>query len=102
MNIIQIFSEKLADNSCGDLLITLIIILSISVTSCIITHLIIRYLKYKRKHENEIERQIFRNNNFDELDKRLKAVEKELQDIKAKGTNKKKCFITRLWEKLCK
>lgn len=102
MNIIQIFSEKLADNSCGDLLITLTVILSISVTSCIITCSIIRYLKYKRKHENEIEKQIFRDNKFDELDKRLKAAEKEIQDMKAKGMNKKKGFITRLWEKLCK
>lgn len=102
MNIIQIFSEKLADNSCNNLLITITIVLSISVALCIITYLIIGYLEFKRKHEYEIEWQIFKNNNFDELDKRLKAVEKEIQDMKAKGINKKKCFITRLWKKLCK
>lgn len=102
MNIIQIFSEKLADNSCNNLLITITIALSISVVSCFITYEIISYLNCKREHENEIEKQIFRNNKFDDLDKRLKAVEKEIQDMKAKGINKKKCFITRLWEKLCK
>lgn len=89
MNITQIFFEKLADNSCNNFLMTVTIVLSISVVSCFITCSIIRYLKYKRKHENEIEKQIFRDNKFDELDKRLKAVEKELQDIKAKGINKK-------------
>lgn len=102
MNIIQIFSEKLADNSCNNFLITVTIVLSISVVSCFITLVIIMYLTCKRKHEYEIEKQIFKNNNLDELDKRLKAVEKEIQDMKAKGINKKKCFITRLCEKLCK
>ena len=82
MNIIQIFSENLADNSCGDLLITLTIILSISVTSCIITRLIIRYLKYKRKHENEIERQIFTSEKFYNVDKKLASIESELKEIK--------------------
>jgi hypothetical protein len=102
MNIIQIFFENLADNSCNNLPITVTIVLSISVTSYFTTCKIISYLNCKREHENEIEKQIFRNNNFDELDKRLKAVEKELQDIKAKGMNKKKGFLSCLWEKLCK
>lgn len=43
------------------------------------------YLMCKRKHEYKIERQIFKNNKFDELEERLKAVEKEIQDMKAKG-----------------
>lgn len=84
MNIIQIFFEKLADNSCNNLPITVTIVLSISVTSCFITFVIIMYLMYKRKHEYEIEKQIFRNNKFNELDERLKAVEKEIQDMKEK------------------
>lgn len=102
MNITQIFFEKLADNSCNNFLITVTIVLSISVVSCFITLVIIMYLTCKRKHEYKIERQIFKNNKFDELDKRLKAVEKEIQDMKAKGMNKKKGFLSCLWEKLCK
>lgn len=106
MNIIQIFFEKLADNCCNNLLITITIIFSISVTSCFITYLIIRYLKFKRKHDDEIEMQILMKNQFDSLDQRLGLVENELQNIKATLTkqntlNKRKCFFYRLWRKIC-
>lgn len=84
MNLIENFLDKLTDNSCNNSLITITIVLSISVVSCFITFVIIMYLMYKRKHEYEIERQIFKNNKFNELDERLKAVEKEIQDMKEK------------------
>lgn len=82
MNIIQIFSEKLADNCCNNLPITITIVLSISVVSCFITCAIIKYLMCKRKHEYEIERQIFTSEKFYNVDKKLASIENELKEIK--------------------
>lgn len=104
MNNIQILFEKLADNYC-DYLLIIVVALSILVTSCCITCKIIGYLKYKREREEEIEKQILTNNRFDNLDQRLAYVENELQNIKTLLTrtgssNKRKCFISRLWSKI--
>lgn len=106
MNTIQTFLEKQANNNCNDLLMTVTIVLSVSVAACLITYLIIRYLEFKRKHDDEIEMQILMKNQFDSLNQKLSLVENELQNIKATLTkqntlNKRKCFFYRLWRKIC-
>lgn len=82
MNLIENFLEKLTDNSCNNSLITVTIVLSISVVSCFITCAIIKYLMCKRKHEYEIERQIFTSEKFYNVDKKLASIESELKEIK--------------------
>lgn len=82
MNLIENFLEKLTDNSCNNSLITVTIVLSISVVSCFITLVIIMYLTCKRKHEYEIERQIFTSEKFYNVDKKLASIESELKEIK--------------------